>query len=62
MPLSPTQLSELNTKLDKRYESLLEEVRVELEHSENQQYVELIGRTPATSAIKRWQTCWLTSS
>ena len=47
MPLSPTQLSELNAKLDKRYESLLEEVRVELEHSENQQYVELIGRTPA---------------
>jgi RNA polymerase-binding transcription factor DksA len=47
VPLSPTQLSELNTKLDKRYESLLEEVRVELEHSENQQYVELIGRTPA---------------
>lgn len=46
MALSQTQLSELNAKLDKRYESLLEEVRGELERSENQQYVELIGRTP----------------
>lgn len=42
-----TQLSELKERLDKRYELLLEEVRDELEHSENQQYVELIGRAPA---------------
>jgi RNA polymerase-binding protein DksA len=46
MALSQTELSTLNTKLDERYESLLEEVRGELERSENQQYVELIGRTP----------------
>jgi DnaK suppressor protein len=45
--LNRTQLSELSAKLDKRYQSLLEEVRGELEHSENQQYVELLGRTPA---------------
>ncbi len=47
MALNPTQLSELKAKLETRYQSLLEEVRGELEHSENQQYVELLGRTPA---------------
>lgn len=47
MYLNPTQLSELRAKLETRYQSLLEEVRDELEHSENQQYVELLGRTPA---------------
>ncbi len=47
MAFRRTQISELNTKLDERYESLLEEVRSELERSENHQYVELIGRTPA---------------
>ena len=46
MALNRTQLSELNAKLDKRYQSPLEEVRGELEHSENQQYVELLGRAP----------------
>jgi len=45
--LDPTQLSELKAKLETRYQSLLEEVRAELEHTENQQYVELLGRTPA---------------
>jgi len=44
--LNSTQLSELKTKLEKRYQSLLEEVRGELEHTENQQYVELLGRSP----------------
>lgn len=46
MSLTNTQLSKLRTKLDQRHESLLEEVRDELEQSENQQYVELLGRTP----------------
>ena len=49
MALTQTQLSTLAKALDQRYESLLEEVRDELEQSENQQYVELIGRTPADS-------------
>lgn len=47
MALTPTQLSRLDDELTSRYEALLEEVRDELEASENQQYVELIGRTPA---------------
>lgn len=46
MALTQTQLSKLVKALDQRYESLLEEVRDELEKTENQQYVELIGRTP----------------
>ena len=49
MALTQTQLSTLAKALDQRYESLLEEVRDELEQSENQQYVELIGRTPGDS-------------
>jgi RNA polymerase-binding protein DksA len=47
MALTQDQLAELVKRLDKRYESLLEEVRDELERSENQQYVEIVGRTPA---------------
>lgn len=47
MALSKAQLSKLGAKLDQRYKSLLEEVRDELEKSENQQYVELIDRMPA---------------
>jgi DnaK suppressor protein len=47
MALSRTQLSELTKRLSERYNSLLEEVREELEESENQQYIELIGRVPA---------------
>ena len=49
MPLSRSQQSQLRKQLDKRYEALLEEVRDALEKSENQQYIELIGRTPADS-------------
>lgn len=45
--MSQIQLSQLEESLDKRYESLLEECRDELEKTENQQYVELIGRVPA---------------
>ncbi len=47
MALTPTQLARLDAGLTSRHEALLEEVRDELEASENQQYVELIGRTPA---------------
>jgi DnaK suppressor protein len=47
--LTQTQLSKLEHRLDKQYESLLEEVRDALEKSENQQYVELIDRAPADS-------------
>jgi DnaK suppressor protein len=47
MFLSGTQMAELGGLLDRRYELLLGEVRDALEHSENQQYVELIDRVPA---------------
>ena len=47
MVLSKAQLSQLRTRLDQRYDLLLEEVRDALEKSENQQYVELIDRAPA---------------
>lgn len=46
MALSQSRLSKLKTSLDRNYKSLLEEVRDSLEKTENQQYVELIGRTP----------------
>jgi RNA polymerase-binding protein DksA len=45
-----TQLDTLKGLLDRRYDALLEEVRSELEASENQQYVELLGRVPGDSA------------
>ena len=47
MPLTARQLSDLAAAMEKRHASLLEEVRSELENTENQQYVEQIGRTPA---------------
>ncbi|MHB8667730.1 MAG: TraR/DksA family transcriptional regulator [Burkholderiales bacterium] len=47
MALSKTQRSKIESKLDRQYESLLEEVRDALEKSENQQYIELIDRAPA---------------
>lgn len=46
MTLSKAHLAELAGQLDQRRELLLAEVRDELEHSENQQYIELIGRVP----------------
>jgi DnaK suppressor protein len=46
MALSRSQVTELADQLDQRRQTLLEEVRDELEHSENQQYIELIGRVP----------------
>lgn len=50
MTLTQTQLDTLKGLLDRRYDALLEEVRSELEASENQQYVELLGRVPGDSA------------
>jgi len=47
MALSRFQLSKLALLLDKRHALLLEEIRDALEESENQQYIELIGRVPA---------------
>lgn len=47
MALPNKQLSELSRILDQRREALLEEVRDELEKTENTQYVELIDRSPA---------------
>ncbi|MGA8030864.1 MAG: TraR/DksA family transcriptional regulator [Casimicrobiaceae bacterium] len=47
MALSRSQVTELANQLDQRRQTLLEEVRDELEHSENQQYIEIIGRVPA---------------
>ena len=47
MALTHDQSSRLGKVLDARYGVLLEEVRDQLEKSENQQYIELIGREPA---------------
>lgn len=47
MALSKARLSELEARLDRRHDVLLEEVREALENSENQQYVELIDHAPA---------------
>ena len=47
MSLSQTQLSGLVRLLEERYVALLEEVRGELEKSENLQYIELLDRVPA---------------
>ena len=47
MALSKAQVSKLAARLDQRHDALLEEVRDALENSENQQYVELIDRSPA---------------
>ena len=48
--LAKTKLSKLERALDAKYRTLLDEVRDELEQSENQHYVELINRAPADSA------------
>ena len=49
MPLDQSQLSILEKELDRQYVALLEEVREELAQSEDRQYIELIGRSPADS-------------
>jgi DnaK suppressor protein len=47
MILSNGQLAELGARLDEHHETLLEEIRGELEDTDSQQYIELIGREPA---------------
>jgi len=47
MALSQAQLGRLTRQLGKRYESLLAEVRDEVEKTEDQRYIELIGQVPA---------------
>jgi RNA polymerase-binding protein DksA len=46
VPLTRQQLSRLERELDADYRRLLEEVRNELDASDNQQYAELINRDP----------------
>lgn len=50
MALTQTQIAALKKKLDRLHQTLLEEVRDELEASENEQITELLGRTPPDSA------------
>jgi len=47
MTLSRFRLARIALLLDRRYASLLEDVRDALEKSEKHQYIELIGREPA---------------
>lgn len=47
MRLSKGEMRKLTLVLEARHGALLEEIRDELERSENQQYVELIDRAPA---------------
>lgn len=49
MSLSQAQLATLRRNLEDAYRTLLEEVRDELEDTDNQQYVEIIGRVPPDS-------------
>lgn len=49
MNLSQAQRATLRKKLEDAYRSLLEEVRDELADTENQQYVEIVGRVPTDS-------------
>ena len=48
--LNQTQIAELRKKLDRLHQMLLEEVRDELQASENEKIIELLGRTPPDSA------------
>ncbi len=50
MALTQTQIAALKKKLDRLHQMLLEEVRDELEASENEKIIELLGRTPPDSA------------
>jgi DnaK suppressor protein len=47
--LTPSQLEELNKKLNEQYQALLREVRDELANSGNQQRIELLNREPGDS-------------
>lgn len=52
MSLKHVQLDSLKQELDRRYRTLIEEVRDALAAPEHQQYIELIDRGPADSADK----------
>jgi RNA polymerase-binding protein DksA len=47
--LTQTQIAELKKELDRLHQMLLEEVRDELEASDNEKITELLGRTPPDS-------------
>ena len=47
MALPAKQLDEIRARLADRRHALLEDVRESLENTENQQYVEIIGRAPS---------------
>ncbi len=47
--LDQSHISILEKQLDRQYVALLDEVREELAQSEDRQYIEVIGRTPADS-------------
>lgn len=47
--LSPSQLEQLVEKLNEEYQSLLREVREELEHSGNQHRIDLLNSEPGDS-------------
>ena len=49
MALTQAQITKVKNELDRQHDALLEEVRDELEASENQQIPELMGRTPPDS-------------
>ena len=49
MALDQSHISILEKQLDRQYVALLDEVREELAQSEDRQYIEVIGRTPADS-------------
>lgn len=46
MSLSRSQVTRLSRRIEQRRESLLAEIRDELAHSENQQYIEIVGNVP----------------
>lgn len=49
MTLAKTHYTDIRKVLDARHTSLLEEVRAEMERSENQHYIELIGHSDVDS-------------
>lgn len=49
MTLAKAHLTDIRNVLDARHASLLEEVRAEMERSENQRYIELIGHSEVDS-------------
>jgi DnaK suppressor protein len=42
--LTPPQVAELHKQLQQQYAKIVEDIRIELEQSDNEQYIELAGR------------------